>query len=191
MKAFCSLSLAFLLLPAIAPAQSPEADTIYQVYLSNHDVAAQRRWSNDTARYRYNQMRYYVTTVLPYLNAATALFNDVHTKLEVEGLSGRARKQYISQKEAELRDRFEDQIRKLNETQGVLLIKLISRQTGLNLYQGISELKGPVAAVKWQAWSRLNGLNLNKKYDPAGEPDLERIMVHLGYELPPFYRKSE
>lgn len=187
---FPVLFLPLFLMPRPAGAQTTEEDTIYVVHLDNHDVAAERRWANDTVRYRYNQMKYYVKTILPYLNAATALFNDIHTKLEVEGLSGKARRQYISEKEAELRTRFEDQVRQLNETQGVLLIKLIARQTGLNVYQSLQEFKGPVATIKWQTWARLHGLNLNRKYRPAEEPDLEHIMRSLGYPLPPFYGGS-
>jgi hypothetical protein len=41
--------------------------------------------------------------------------------------------------------------------------------------------------MKWQAWARLHGFNLARKYHPEEEPDLERIMRNLGYPLPRFY----
>ena len=78
---------------------------------------------------------------------------------------------------------------KLNETQGMLLVKLIGRQTGVNIYSMLQEFKNPLTAVRWQTWARLNGFNLNKRYNPDDEPQLERIMEHLGYPLPPFYEE--
>jgi len=174
---------------AAAVAQiSPEpADTIRVYQMPDQIVNGRMKWDNDTVRYHYNQMKYYVTTVLPYVNAATGLFNDMNAKLSDDGLKGKARRHYISAKEDEMRDQFESKIKGLNETQGVLLIKLIARQTGLNICHSISEFKGGIAAIKWQTWARLHGFNLNKKYDPANEPDLERIMRGLGYPLPAFY----
>jgi len=166
-------------------------DTMYTVRLPEVDITDERKWANDTARYRYNQMRYYVKTILPYLNAATKLFNEINTKFSEPNLSHKDRKQFVSAKEGEMRTQFEEQVKKLNTTQGVLLIKLIARQTGLNIYKIIGDFKNPIEAMKWQAWARLNGHNLNKRYDPNSEPDLEQIMRGLGYPLPPFYTTGE
>jgi hypothetical protein len=183
--------LLLLLIPlfiAKSPAYSQDLpDTIYRVQLGNQDVNSTRIWSNDTTRYRYNQMRYYVTTVLPYVEEAVALFNDLHVRLNDPSLTGKARREYIRQKEIVVRTRFEDKIKSLNETQGVLLIKLAARQTGFNIYEQLSDFKGTVAAMKWQLWARIHGFNLNRKYHPEEEPNLEHIMRHLGYPLPAFY----
>lgn len=187
-----SLLPLLVVMAAVAPAKAQNAtDTLYRVSLGNHDVNSTRKWENDTVQYRYNQMKYYVMTILPYLEEATALFNEINQKLNNEGLSGKARRDYIRQKETVVKARFEDKIKALNETQGVLLIKLAARQTGLNLYHQLSEFKGPVAAIKWQAWARLHGFNLNRKYHPEEEPDLERIMRNLGYPLPASYAGTQ
>ena len=166
-------------------------DTMYTVKLPPVNITDERKWANDTARYRYNQMRYYVTTILPYLNAATKLFNEINNKFNEPNLSHRVRKQFVNSKEDEMRTQFEDKVKGLNTTQGILLIKLIARQTGLNLYKIIDDFKNPFEAIKWQTWARLNGHNLNQKYDPTKEPDLEHIMDGLGYPLPPFYTTGE
>jgi hypothetical protein len=172
-------------MPRAGKCQAEAADTIYRVSLHNQDVNSTRKWQNDTVRYRYNQMKYYVTTILPYLKEATELFNEISTRLPA--LSGKARRDYVREKEDAVRIRFEEKIKTLNETQGVLLIKLAARQTGLNIYQQLSEFKGTIAALKWQTWARFHGFNLNRKYHPEDEPDLERIMRSLGYPLPPYY----
>lgn len=166
-------------------------DTMYTVKLPEVDITDERKWANDTMRYRYNQMRYYVKSILPYLNAATKLFNEINTKFEEPGLSHKERKRFVNAKEDEMRIQFEDKVKQLNVTQGILLIKLIARQTGLNIYKIIDDFKNPFQAMKWQAWAKLNGHNLNKRYDPATEPDLEQIMRGLGYPLPAFYNTGE
>src|SRR4051812_34834741 len=97
--------LLLLIIPLVAAipvaAQDREpVDTIYHVSLRNLDVNSTRKWNNDTVRYHYNQMKYYVTTVLPYVIEATAIFNELNAKLKDPALTGSARRQYIRQKEA-------------------------------------------------------------------------------------------
>lgn len=169
-------------------AQSASAnDTIYRIRLQNQKVESTRTWANDTVQYRYNQKKYYVKTILPYLKEAVVMFNDLNARLNDPALTGAERRKFIHEQEAVVRSRFEDKIRSLNETQGVLLIKLIARQTGFNLYHQLADFKGTIPAMKWQGWARVHGFNLNRRYHPEEEPDLEQIMAGLGYPLPGSY----
>ena len=152
------------------------------------EVRVTAQFLNDTDRYRYNQMKFYVTTILPYLDAATRLFKEVDRKVHEEGVSKRVRRQYVNSREDEMRTEFEERVKKLNVTQGKLLVKLIARQTELNIYEMLQEFKNPLTAIKWQTWARVNGMNLDRKYRPDEEKDLENIMYELGYPLPPGYR---
>ena len=161
-----------------------QVDTIYML----PEVKVTAQFLNDTDRYRYNQMKFYVTTILPYLDAATKVFKDINAKVNEEGVSRKERKQFVHSREEEMRSSFEEKVKQLNVTQGTLLVKLIARQTEVNLYNILQEFKNPLTAVKWQAWARLNGMNLDRKYEPDEEKDLENIMEELGYPLPPGYR---
>jgi hypothetical protein len=165
-------------------------DTMLMVVLPRLDVTASHKWDNDTARYRYNQTKYYITTILPYLNAATKLFKELDAKVSDPAVGKKERRAFVNTKEDELRDKFEKEVKKLNETQGVLLVKLIGRQTAVNIYGMLQEFKNPLTAVKWQTWARLNGFNLNKRYNPDDEPMLENIMEGLGYPLPDQYGRD-
>lgn len=182
-------TLLFISLYGSAMAQN--ADTVLSFSLPRVTVDAKRNWDNDTVRYKYNQMRYYVTTILPYLDAATAMMNELNRKEHDPNISRRERKDFVNRKEEEIRQRFENEISKLNETQGVLLVKLIARQSGENIYGKMEEYKNTFYAMKWQAWARFHGFNLNKRYDPYEEPMLEHIMQSLGYELPAKYGEYE
>lgn len=170
-------------------AQSTNIDTQWHVTLATVNVTAERTWANDTARYRYNQMKYYVTTVMPYVNEAVKLQQELNAKINSEGISKKERKVFIKMREEALKERFDAEVKKLNETQGVLMVKLIARQTGVNIYDMLSEYKNPLAATKWLAWGRINGFNINKQYDPCNEPMLESIMENLDYPLPSFYQE--
>lgn len=166
-------------------------DTMLLVNLPNVNINTQRNWSNDTIRYQYNQMKYYVTTILPYLNAASSIMEELNQKEQNPNISKRERKAFVNTKEDEIRRRFENEISALNETQGVLLVKLIARQSGANIYSKMETYKNALYAMRWQAWARFHGFNLNKKYDPFEEPMLEHIMQSLGYPLPAKYGDYE
>ncbi len=179
------LTLVILFAGNWANAQTPVDDTVML-----KEVSVKARWKNDTERYHYNQMKFYVKTILPYMNATTAIFKQVQQKSDDPNVSRRERRQFIASKQDELRTQFEDKIKALNVTQGGLLVKLIARQTNLNVYKMVSEVKNPIVAIKWQMWALANGMNLDKMYHPEDEPDLENIMYELGYPLPESYAKN-
>ena len=183
------LLFTILLLFTIHAAHAQAFDTVYATQQLN-EVAVKAHWLNDTDRYHYNQTRYYVTTILPYLNAATQLFTEINNNLNDPSISKAERKRFTKLKEEEMRTKFEDKVSSLNVTQGVLLMKLIARQTDMNIYNMLSDFKNPFVAIKWQTWARLHGMNLNQKYHPEEEPDLENIMESLGYPLPKAYTLS-
>ena len=189
MVTFCILLLmCFSAMPALA---QHEQDTLLMVRLKEVQIKDTRDWGNDTLRYRFNQTRYYVQTILPYLEGATQLFNELNATINSSDMSKKEKKRLIAEKEDEARTRFEDKVRSLNETQGVLLVKLIARQTGANIYSMLGEFRNPLTAIRWQAWSRLHGFNINKHYNPPEELLLEQVMLSLDYPLPDFYEHKE
>jgi hypothetical protein len=175
-------------MPTLAQQQK---DTLLMVRLHEVQIKDTRDWGNDTLRYHFNQTRYYVQTIVPYLEGAIQLFNELNTAISDPEMSKKQKRKLIAAKEDEARSRFEDKVKSLNETQGVLLVKLIARQSGVNIYSMLGEFRNPVTAIKWQAWSRLHGFNINKRYDPAEEALLEQVMLSLDYPLPDFYEHKE
>jgi len=152
---------------------------LYHIQLNEATVVASHVFSNDTDRYRYNQMKHYVKIVLPYANEAIRLFYEIDQV--TADMSRRNRKRYIKGREKEIKEHFEDKLRDLNITQGRLLVKLINRQLKTNCYDIVRELKNPITAAYYQGWAKMNGIDLNDDYDPEKEPELERIMRSLGY----------
>ncbi len=184
------VSLAILIFGSLQGNAQQENKVVTDSTYMLPEVKVKARWLNDTDRYHYNQMKFYVTTVLPYVNAATKLFKEVNAKAEDPDVTRKERRKYINERENEMRSQFEDKVKSLNVTQGALLVKLISRQTELNIYQLLLDFKNPLVAIKWQAWARINGMNLDRKYHPEEETDLENIMEELGYPLPAGYKTA-
>jgi hypothetical protein len=54
-------------------------------------------------------------------------------------------------------------------SEGVILVKLIDRQTGETGYELLRQLKGKFSAFMWQSIARVFGQNLKDDYDGSGE----------------------
>jgi hypothetical protein len=159
-------------------AQTQDAP-IYSATLRDVVITDTRRFKNDTDLYRYNQLKYYISTVLPYANEAIRLFYTIQQ--ESNGLSKSERKAFIREQEKAIKENFEDHLKMLNITQGRILVKLINRQLKTPCYDIVKELKNPVSAAYYQSWGKLNGIHLNKPYRKDEEPDMEQILRQMGY----------
>ncbi len=185
MKWILSIALSCLFLHSssqqLFPTISSDKGTppTYHINLNEATVVASHIFSNDTDRYRYNQLKHYVKIVLPYANAAIKTFYDIEQS--TQSMNKRTKRKYIKTKENEIKINFEDKLKDLNITQGRILVKLINRALKTNCYTIVKELKNPVTAAYYQGWGKLNGIDLNDNYNPENEPELERIMKSLGY----------
>jgi len=96
------------------------------------------------------------------------------------------RKKYLKSVEKELMQRFRGELENLSISQGQVLVKLISRQTGKNCFGIIQELKGGFSAVVWQSVALLFSNNLKREYDPLDrDRDIEAIVQEI--ELQAYY----
>jgi hypothetical protein len=78
-------------------------------------------------------------------------------------------------------NQFEKEVKRLTVTQGIILVKLIDRETGRTSYQVIKELKGGFTAFFWQGIARIFGNNLKTEYDPENQDKVMEDIV-LGIE---------
>ena len=86
----------------------------------------------------------------------------------------------MKQAEKELKEQFEDDIKGLTHSQGILLIKLIDRETGESSFELIEEFRGKILAVFYQAIGKLFGYDLKMTYDPDGEDkEIEKIVLMI------------
>lgn len=131
----------------------------------------------------YGILKKRVVRVYPYAKAA----GDIMRQLEVElgeMKNEKERKAHVKATEAKLKTAFEGQLKELTVKEGIILIKLIDRETGDSSYGLIQELKGSFSAFMWQSVARIFGHDLKDDYAPYGEDwPIEQICreIELGF----------
>jgi len=193
---FTNMSLFFLLLSAVSAVSAqevpvPEApqgyvvrarivgnDTLLVIDLAPVAFFAPRIFKNRADENRYRRLVQNVKRVYPYARLAGIKFdeyNELLTTLPTEA----QRKRAMKQAENELRAQFEDDLRRLTFSQGLILIKLVDRQTRHTSYDVVREFRGMISAVFWQGLGRIFGYNLKTEYDPEGEDRLIEEIVQM------------
>ena len=128
---------------------------------------------------RYNRLIYNLKKVYPFAKAARAKY-EVMIKHLTTLKTEKERNTYTKQLEKEILGQYEDQIKDLTRTQGILLNKLIYRELNRTSYDLLKEFRGRIPTFFYQTLARLFGINLKIKYDPIGEDKpIEDILVAI------------
>lgn len=163
----------------IVIAKIVNGDTIITATLPEYAVNAKLPRKLRAAAKRNAKLVYNVKKVYPYARLAGIKLKEYEEILK-NAESDAERKKLMKQAEDELRDEFEDDLKKLTFKQGIILIKLVDRETGDSSYVLLQELRGKFTAFFWQTFARLFGYNLKTEYDPEGEDkDIEEIVVMI------------
>ncbi len=152
-------------------------DTILLASLDEVDITSTRLFKNDKERYRYNQMRYNAKKVMGYAVEAIRLHEDL--KQETADMKRGKKRTRVREVQRELQDKFEKPLKGLYRSQGLLLIKMIERETGESMYSLISEYKGGLTAFYWNTLGSFYEYKLRETYDPAADPAMESIFKEL------------
>lgn len=155
-------------------------DTLPMVELPEVRVYERKDFEYLYLKRRYRRLIYNVKKAYPYSKiAGTRLkaLDDFLVTLDSE----KEQKEYINRVEKDIMEEFERDVKKLTITQGIILVKLIDRETGRTSYEVIKDLKGGFTAFFWQGIARLFGNNLKTEYDPEGRDRIIEDIV-LGIE---------
>jgi len=160
-------------------AQVIDNDTIIIIALPQLDISGKMPRKVKIKIRKYNKLVRNVKKVYPYAKIAGVKFKEyefvlTNTESEIE------KKQLMKKAEQELKDEFGEDLKKLTFSQGIILIKLIDRETGNTSFEVIQELRGKFLAFFWQTFARIFGYNLKIKYDPYGkDKDIEDIVLKI------------
>lgn len=156
-----------------------DGDTLFYIELDPVEVVGQREFSSRREERRYNRLERNVRRVYPYAQLAGSMFREYGDRL-LEMETERERRQFIEEVEEELLRQFGGELRRLTFSQGVILIKLVDRETRHTSYEILREFRGLFSAVFWQSLGRLFGYNLKTEYDPEGEDQqIEEIVQRI------------
>jgi hypothetical protein len=156
------------------------SDTLPVIDLPEVRVYEKRDFEYLYLKRRYRRMIRNVKKAYPYARIAAEELKKLDDHL-LTLKDEKEQKAYINQAEKEIMGRFEKEVRRLTVSQGIILVKLIDRETGRTSYQVIRELKGGFTAFFWQGIARIFGNNLKTEYDPEGQDKIMEDIV-LGIE---------
>lgn len=163
----------------VVQARITDNDTLITQTLPEFCVTARMPWKLKAEFKSYSKLVYNVKKVYPYAKLAGIKLGE-YEDLLIGAADEQERKKLMKQAEEELRDEFEEDIKKLTYKQGIILIKLVDRETGNSSYALIQELRGKFVAFFWQTFASLFGYNLREEYDPAGkDKEIEDIVVMI------------
>jgi hypothetical protein len=187
-------TLIFACLPAFSQSINPDSINVTRGIIQGNDtipiieleeVRIYQRSDFDYLSYRRRDRRLVrnVKKAYPYAKIAGRELKDLDEQLARLN-SVKEQKEYINLAEKEIMDKFENQVKKLTISQGIILVKLIDRETGHTSYEVLQDLKGNVTAFFWQGIARIFGNNLKAEYDPDGEDaNIEDIVrgIEMGF----------
>lgn len=166
-----------------------DGDTIPTYNFTTVTVNAAKEFSRRERR-KYGKLKRYVVKVYPYAEMAGEMlrnFDDTLATIKSEA----KKKKYIKRVEDGLKAEFEGELKKLTIKQGIILVKLIDRETGNTSYDLIKSLRGSFSAFVWQSLARLFGSNLKLEYDAYGEDrDIEAIVEQLENGTIPYVKRQ-
>lgn len=156
-----------------------ENDTLITMPLPEYCVTARLPHQFRAQFKAHSKLVYHVKKVYPYARLAGIKLNEYEEILKAAD-SDKERKRLMKLAEEELKAEFEDDLKKLTFKQGLILIKLVDRETGNTSYELVQELRGNFTAFFWQTFARIFGYNLKVKYDPLGDDkEIEDIVVMI------------
>ncbi|MBE0650128.1 MAG: DUF4294 domain-containing protein [Bacteroidales bacterium] len=153
-------------------------DSLPTVDLKQVEVYSHRRFLFFWQRWRITHLIYNVKKVYPYAKTAGVLLKEYSARLE-HVKSETERRKIMKEAEDQLKEKYGHQLEELNFSQGIILIKLIDRETSQSSYALVKDLRGNFVAFFYQGLARIWGYNLKVKYDPKGKDREIETIVNL------------
>ena len=151
-----------------------DGDTSYLYNLSTFNVVDIRPYDDKEKDKKFRRLRYHVKKVYPYALLASqklSFYNEELLKVK----SKSKRRKLLRMREKELKEEFTDVIKKMSQTSGRVLVKLIDRETGASSYEIIKEMRGGFKAFVYQGVGKLYGADLKVRYAPKENEEDEMI----------------
>ncbi|HOK39156.1 MAG: DUF4294 domain-containing protein [Bacteroidales bacterium] len=115
--------------------------------------------------------------VYPYALEISQLYHQIEDSL-AKFKNDKDRKKYLKVREKQIMAHYKPQLSKFTLSQGVMLVKLLDRESGSTAYEMVEEMKGSVRAFFWQNFALLYGNNLKREYDSKGkDKELEYLVL--------------
>jgi hypothetical protein len=158
-------------------------DTLLIAQLDDVSVSSFRKFNSDEDYKKYRRYRAYAIKVYPYAVEAVKVFRQIEV-VTAEMRRGKQKK-YVKHLQKELDDKFEDPLRKLSRTQGMVLMKMVEKELNVPTYELIKELRGGFTASYWSTMGRFYGHRLREGYKRGEDPILDIVLddFNISYQV--------
>ncbi len=146
-----------------------DGDTIPILILDEVLLVDKPTFDSREARRRYYILKRKVMKVYPYAVIAGNKLDSLN--LLLEGKNRWQRKKLIKEFQDYIREDFEEEIVKLTHSEGQILSKLVSRETGMTTYELISEYRSGWNAFWWNTVAYFNHIDLKTPYQPKEDEE--------------------
>lgn len=162
--------------PKVFPAYVDGKDTMPYVTLRTCIIIGYRPNMSKQEQRRYDKLWRNILKVYPYARMAAQKLEE-YDKLLAQIPDTKEQKRLMKQAEKDLRREFSKEIENLTFSQGIILLKLVDRETSKTTYQIVDELRGSFRAFFYQAIAKLFKYDLKADYDPHGKDrEIEKIV---------------
>ena len=120
---------------------------------------------------KYYKLVFNFNKVYPYALVGRKMMAQVDSTIAADATKRSERTRYINDVEKELFRLFEQDIRHMTVTQGLVLMRLIDRECGMSAFTIIKTYENGLAANFWQLVAKLFSQNLKTRYDPTKGED--------------------
>lgn len=149
-------------------------DTTLMVFLPEVDIDLMQRYLQITDTWQGRRLASNVRKVFPYAKLAGAKMQE-YDSIIANTPNKAERKRLMEQAEDELTAQYTEELKHLTISQGLILVRLIDRETGHTTYKVLQEFRGKFRAFFYQGFARLWGYNLKTEFDPHNNPEDDEI----------------
>ena len=157
-------------------------DTLLVADLDDVSISSPRKFKDRSEYRKYLKYRRYANVVYPYAVKAIKIFRETD---EVTKTMKRSKKRkHIKRLQKELKNDFEDPLKQLTKTQGLILIKMIEHELNTPLYNLLKNLRGGFVASYWNTLGKINGYRLKEGYIEGQDHILDAVIADfdISYE---------
>lgn len=158
-----------------------DGDTVPHFILKDIHIEASSRLLTAREIKQNQKLIRNVKKMLPYARMARTELD----KLEAECAAipkKSERNKLIKEREKEILAQYTEDLKKFTFSQGMVLLKLVDRETSRTSYVIVNDLRGKLRAGFYQTFARLFGYNLKDHYDPRNNKQdnlIERIVLSI------------
>lgn len=166
-------------------------DTLIVAQLLDVSVSSPDAFESREDYKLYRRYRRYAQSVYSYAVDAIRIFRE--TEYMTQNMDKRDRKRYVRRLQKELKEKFEDPLKKMSKTQGKVLYRMIERELDTPIYFLIKDLRGGLTARYWATMAGFYGHKLKEGYTEGDDPILDMVLddFDISFDLPQYQNPEE